>query len=313
MIIRTSCPSCGQRFKLADRLAGKRIRCPKCQETFPVPEPEDQQCGPTEVRPVPLGQPPPMATLLEDENQDRQPSDRADRSGAPRRRRRRRKASHADNRILLLCLGLGAGFFVLITGISGAGLWFYLKTPEIARTLDPKLAPQIQVINEDPFKPRVLSRYTASGKGFSFVPPAEFMALFGGPGGGFANFHEVPRNPHARREEPFVPNVNVHMDHHDGTPIENAGGEIMAVMEKQFKNWQMTDEALLTINGKRAYSIASRFEGEVNGQIAEIHLLQYVIIGTKNNVYVLTFAAGQKRFPTLRAGFEKSAHSVEVD
>ena len=135
MIIRTSCPSCGQRFKLADRLAGKRIRCPKCQQTFPVPEPEDQQRSLSEPLPVALRLPvsPPMATLLDDEDQDRRPADRSDRSSSPRRRRRRRKASHADNRILLLCLGLGAGFFVLITGITGAGLWFYLKTPEIVR------------------------------------------------------------------------------------------------------------------------------------------------------------------------------------
>jgi hypothetical protein len=44
----TSCPHCAAPVKVADRLAGKRIRCPKCQEAFRVParesdEPDDEE------------------------------------------------------------------------------------------------------------------------------------------------------------------------------------------------------------------------------------------------------------------------------
>jgi predicted Zn finger-like uncharacterized protein len=40
MPIPTSCPSCQARFSLADELAGKTVRCQRCQTTFSVPQPE---------------------------------------------------------------------------------------------------------------------------------------------------------------------------------------------------------------------------------------------------------------------------------
>ena len=39
MSIKTACPQCQANFELDDRLAGKTVRCQKCQGTFKVPEP----------------------------------------------------------------------------------------------------------------------------------------------------------------------------------------------------------------------------------------------------------------------------------
>src|SRR5215475_14380427 len=37
MPIRACCPQCGANYNLADTLAGKKIRCKKCQGIVPVP------------------------------------------------------------------------------------------------------------------------------------------------------------------------------------------------------------------------------------------------------------------------------------
>src|SRR5437016_91319 len=38
MAISVSCPSCEAKLKVGDHLAGRKIKCPKCSETMPVPE-----------------------------------------------------------------------------------------------------------------------------------------------------------------------------------------------------------------------------------------------------------------------------------
>jgi len=37
MAIEFDCPGCERRFRLADNLAGKRARCPKCKAVLTVP------------------------------------------------------------------------------------------------------------------------------------------------------------------------------------------------------------------------------------------------------------------------------------
>jgi hypothetical protein len=39
MIITVGCPSCGHRYDIAGKLAGKRVRCKECATTFRVPVP----------------------------------------------------------------------------------------------------------------------------------------------------------------------------------------------------------------------------------------------------------------------------------
>src|SRR5439155_13963836 len=68
MPIRVLCSECKTEYNLGDHLAGKKIRCKKCQATVPVPaapsaddaetaEPPapDQEPAPSPKRPVPKG------------------------------------------------------------------------------------------------------------------------------------------------------------------------------------------------------------------------------------------------------------------
>lgn len=48
MIIVTTCPSCGRKYDVAARLAGKKVRCQDCATTFRVPVPPSL---PSEARP----------------------------------------------------------------------------------------------------------------------------------------------------------------------------------------------------------------------------------------------------------------------
>lgn len=41
MSITLSCPECSGKLKVADNLAGKKIKCPKCSAVFPVPASEE--------------------------------------------------------------------------------------------------------------------------------------------------------------------------------------------------------------------------------------------------------------------------------
>jgi predicted Zn finger-like uncharacterized protein len=42
MPIRVQCPGCAAEYKLADTLAGKKIRCKKCEAIVPVPKAEQE-------------------------------------------------------------------------------------------------------------------------------------------------------------------------------------------------------------------------------------------------------------------------------
>ncbi len=41
MPISLTCPDCGGKLRVADNLAGKKIKCPKCAVVFPVPPPDE--------------------------------------------------------------------------------------------------------------------------------------------------------------------------------------------------------------------------------------------------------------------------------
>lgn len=42
MSISLTCPKCNGKLKVADNLAGKKIKCPKCSAVFPVSAPEEE-------------------------------------------------------------------------------------------------------------------------------------------------------------------------------------------------------------------------------------------------------------------------------
>jgi hypothetical protein len=41
-VIDFDCPACGQRIEIGDRMEGKKVRCPECDETVRVPEREEE-------------------------------------------------------------------------------------------------------------------------------------------------------------------------------------------------------------------------------------------------------------------------------
>jgi len=51
MPIRVRCTDCGAEYNLADRLAGKKIRCKKCESVLAVPAPEAADVAEAVVEP----------------------------------------------------------------------------------------------------------------------------------------------------------------------------------------------------------------------------------------------------------------------
>jgi len=116
MPIQTQCPHCRTSYTLADNLAGKRVRCRECGDTFPVPADEEPE------RPGAV--------------QARRPAEREDDEPpppAPRRRRRRgrdgdedwmpRRRGAGGSALLLGLIGGGALLVVVVVGCCGVGLW----------------------------------------------------------------------------------------------------------------------------------------------------------------------------------------------
>src|SRR5436190_19900664 len=62
MAIATTCPNCKAIFRLADELAGKTVKCQKCQQMFVVPEGNAETVAVGASVPVELEAPP--AVLL---------------------------------------------------------------------------------------------------------------------------------------------------------------------------------------------------------------------------------------------------------
>jgi predicted Zn finger-like uncharacterized protein len=89
MALATSCPNCRTVLRSANPLhAGKRVRCPKCNETFLVPEPEPAMDAPV-VEIDEEDDPPPVAEIDEDED-----------SGPPIRRKATARRTEYPNSVL---------------------------------------------------------------------------------------------------------------------------------------------------------------------------------------------------------------------
>jgi hypothetical protein len=72
MPIVVECPSCGQKLKVPDNLAGKKVRCSKCQGAFTAEAPEAAPPPPPEENPFATDQP-------RDEEYDERPARRTKR------------------------------------------------------------------------------------------------------------------------------------------------------------------------------------------------------------------------------------------
>jgi hypothetical protein len=315
MAISTSCPGCQQRLKLADHMAGKRVRCPKCQQVISVPLPEE---------------PLPIAAVLENASQppdvpeDEDRSDRVQSHVHEQRRRRRplqrpRKAGFywavgiCVGVLLLVCVTLGLGIWLLMRDLRSSS-WATQQSPgassEPAKGASPKdtkaeKVPPAKKANLESRKEVGLFRVFANqGWGFSIVAPKgwqvtrrtsnPFMVFFG-PKGEFNQNFEVSK-----------------LDH-DGTPIDRIGADVKRQVPRALKDWKFGDEAHLTVDGKDTYAIAGRFVLEESGKSFELVRLQYFFIRDDHTLYVLTFSVLPETYEELRGAFEEAAKSVRFE
>ena len=161
MPISTNCPSCKAIFRLADELAGKRVKCRKCDSLFVVPRTDEATIAPgmrvpgedddvDEPAPKPksavkLKAPPPPPRDLdkdEDEEQDgdekgrQRDRDREDddedeprrkRSSREEPRRRKRAKSGSTSMTMILALGGLALFMCVLCGGGAVGFFVYQR------------------------------------------------------------------------------------------------------------------------------------------------------------------------------------------
>ena len=165
MPIATSCPNCKALFRLADEMAGKMVKCQKCQSLFVVPnsdpamtmpgvlasagnKPDQEQPQPAPAAtappqsiplpPMPVNPPDAPAKAEEDDRIEegagkRPPVLKSSRNGerpAPRSRRDKAQSSSGTLPLLFALLGLGA-FVCIGCGAVGA-IWHFAadKRPE---------------------------------------------------------------------------------------------------------------------------------------------------------------------------------------
>jgi hypothetical protein len=316
MPLATICPGCQQQLKVPDHLAGKRVRCPKCKQEMLVPLPAA----------TPL---PPPADDSREEFPERPIRSNRRRSGS------RRPARAGSNKTLYWVLGFAGGGFVLTVLLCGAGLWVAFNSP--TNNPKPPSAAQVQVrqgrgnfnppaknqpippVGQQNIPPReqAASRITVKEQGFSIVPPNGWARAFDLNGPEILAYVASGEDLTATKLQPFenepnIPNFSVEVTPHDGTPIEAMSGQLKSGMPLQLQNWRMLDEGFITIDGKKSYRLAMSFFAQANGQAGQVCVVQYIVVHS-NKLYVITYAAGPKRFSNLRGKFEQSALSAQFN
>ncbi len=130
MPILVSCPQCNGKLKVADNVAGKNIKCPKCAAVFPANAPERAAITAETPPPAPEGiteAPPPEEDLVEEElsptrrKRDirRNPAEEAVSTIIPYKNGRALAAYYLGVFSLIPCAGLLLGPAGLILGILG--------------------------------------------------------------------------------------------------------------------------------------------------------------------------------------------------
>ncbi len=165
MPLSTTCPNCKALFKLPNELAGKKVKCQKCQELFIVPHSEADTTQPGERASTgvkrttkadfpgsapmpPRPAPPPVddddpgedKEANDDKKRSRRDDDEDDDEDRPRRRRsdddqpprrvqaKRKKKKAASGMLGWVLIGTGAVLLLCVTcGGSGVGIWIALK------------------------------------------------------------------------------------------------------------------------------------------------------------------------------------------
>jgi hypothetical protein len=132
MPIATTCPKCGKDYQLADKQAGRRVRCRQCQNDFEVPHKPDRLDAVAE-RPALAT---PRRAALPDEADEPLPSPLA--------------TPGTTNRTLLWVVGIIGGCLVLIALICAGVIWMVL--PQLAPTADKVVAKQLDLPPDPPKK-----------------------------------------------------------------------------------------------------------------------------------------------------------------
>jgi hypothetical protein len=111
MAIAVSCPACEHEVRVKDELAGRKIRCPKCQGAVSVPSPAETRTA---------AKAPAKASTRKPAEKEEEEVDR------PRKKKKRRTTSNKG-----LWIGLGAGGAVVLGAvITGVVLIAHRKPPE---------------------------------------------------------------------------------------------------------------------------------------------------------------------------------------
>ena len=113
-----ACPSCEVRLKIAATLpVGKKIKCPKCEKAFAVPDDDEDEVVDAEpVAPIRKAKaPPPPDDDYDDEEEEECPVARR-----PKSKGKKAKKSGGNG----LLIGLGVGAFLLLFAGGGAAAFF---------------------------------------------------------------------------------------------------------------------------------------------------------------------------------------------
>jgi predicted Zn finger-like uncharacterized protein len=164
MPISARCPGCQAQYVLADNLAGKRVRCKKCQEPFTVASPSTAGDEPMDV--IAVDEPTPRRAAPRRDGLQSSPRTppplpgRQDRHDEDRPRRRMRDdeddepRSGAGNAPVGLIIGIAGGvLFLLIVGVTLAMLLSHdssTTTPVVSNNPPPALRPPLEVPKPPP-------------------------------------------------------------------------------------------------------------------------------------------------------------------
>ncbi len=135
MPLSLTCPKCGGKLKVADTLAGKKIKCPKCSAVFAASAPEESAITAETPPPQPEGFTPTIAPPPDDEEEEEEEEPvrpkrgrrniRKDATGEvvstliPYKNGRALAAYYCGVFSFIPCLGLLLGPAALILGILG--------------------------------------------------------------------------------------------------------------------------------------------------------------------------------------------------
>jgi predicted Zn finger-like uncharacterized protein len=134
MTIALSCPHCGANYQLADRAAGQKVRCTKCQQVLSVPVPRKPAERPalvaeeaTDITAEPVAVARPAA----------RPSRAGSEEPLPHARKKTSKGNASGSILLLLLLAGGAVMLVLLVACGGAAAWLFWSDASTPPVVEP--------------------------------------------------------------------------------------------------------------------------------------------------------------------------------